>query len=208
MEECCKKQSRFNLIVQKQIFKRSEKNPEFFNIVAKKIISGKTRLFKWENFDEVLDRLSSPELLHWWMPRNIKYGWGGVTNENFLFIKNPQKVFRTKEGECLAQSGFQSYCLKRNGYDTGFLYVDRPMNSPDHHICYWIENENYFYLENAMSSYAGIYGPFQSLREIAKNVYEHLADDGRSVGFTFTQFKTVPFGIDSVRFRKSLGAQP
>lgn len=69
------------------------------------------QLKKWENFDEVVDRLNSPSL-YYLGARIIKI----ETEIHFGPAQTPEKTFRTKLGDCDDRARLVNYCLLKNGY--------------------------------------------------------------------------------------------
>ncbi len=71
----------------------------------------------WNDYDIVLDRLNSPELVHYYVTKLIRYSnfWEipGYTKA----LGQPRYVFNNKAGDCLYTSSFIVEALKKNGYN-------------------------------------------------------------------------------------------
>jgi hypothetical protein len=70
---------------------------------------------RWKDFNTVLDRLNSPELVDYWIWNNIKYKRG--------YVNTPWEVFKKKEGHCISTGYFGNGALKRAGYTTFMRHV-------------------------------------------------------------------------------------
>jgi len=70
----------------------------------------------WKDYDTVMDRLSSPRLVHHYVSRQINYrNWWMVPGYDKDF-GHPRQVFFYKNGDCLYISSFVVEALVRNGY--------------------------------------------------------------------------------------------
>ncbi len=70
----------------------------------------------WKDYDTVMDRLSSPRLVHHYVSRQINYtDWWTVMGYD-KDHGHPRQVFRYKNGDCLYISSFVVEALVRNGY--------------------------------------------------------------------------------------------
>jgi hypothetical protein len=75
---------------------------------------------KWQDFDTVVDRLSSPPLISLYMRNNFNYDIEEA-EEIYLSRSGPavpaEKTFETKIGTCGDMSRFALHCLINNGYE-------------------------------------------------------------------------------------------
>jgi len=73
---------------------------------------------RWQNFDEVVDRLNSPDLLVIYMDNNFSYDW--KKHERWVAGDHswdmPLDTFKNKKSDCGGQAIFALYCLLENGY--------------------------------------------------------------------------------------------
>jgi hypothetical protein len=71
---------------------------------------------KWQDFDEVVDRLNSPRLVSIYMINNIAYDYEEAASVPHRFAP-PRDTFLRRKGICNEQARFALYCLLNNGYD-------------------------------------------------------------------------------------------
>jgi hypothetical protein len=71
---------------------------------------------RWEDFDTVADRVNTPELLHYFITRNITYKKGHNT-------QSATQVFSRGFGDCYDVAFFGKYLLDRAGYTTALRQV-------------------------------------------------------------------------------------
>jgi len=104
----------------------------------------------WKDFNEVIDRLNSPELVSRYMLDNFSFVYhpGGTPY-------SPKYFFKIKHG---------TFCLKRAGYDARYTVVggNRPRN---HLTCVYTENSKFYTMDNGR-----IIGPFKSRRACIKYI--------------------------------------
>lgn len=65
---------------------------------------------RWDEFNEVVDRVNSPELVHYYIMSEFSYG-----SEN---QKSPEIIFHRKSGGSSSMARFGEYLLKKAGYNT------------------------------------------------------------------------------------------
>lgn len=170
--------------------------------------------FRWSTalrlneLDALAISLSSPGRLLSWMNQNISYGWPGWENENGSMQSwkylSPMDVYRLKEGDCTAQSGFEKYILERMGHECSLLWLERAHNS-DHAVCYCPSPKGFYYIEHAFGGYEGFYGPFGSVGEIGASMYQHMVEsDGLSDSYTLYNYDDVPPGVNWQEFHNLL----
>ena len=188
-------------------YNQSVYSEEAIKVIEKDVVKNKQR---WGDLPTVADRLNSPYLLLFWMKKNIKYGWPGRPDMAKWEYLNPQTIFSTGEGECVSQSGFEAVILKRNGYDAHLMFVNRiEISRNDHAICYWKEDNKYYYIESAWVGRRGLYGPFDSKDQIAGQIYSQLEEhDNTGNGYNFVSFDHVPYNSCWEFFSKSLIINP
>lgn len=148
---------------------------------------------KWQNLDEVIDRLSSPSLLAIYMWNTIGYAWAipRVLPEYRGIWQSPQETFNRRLGNCGDQGMFAAYCLSRNGYDAYALSVfwfDKIQSKErEHVVCTYAEKSgSHYFLDNTFtiggerSRYKVIQGPFRTIREMCER-YPVLYSQGEGV---------------------------
>jgi hypothetical protein len=134
---------------------------------------------RWKDFNEVVERLSSPILIAFYMRDNFTYDWDAykkVVAGSGYFVRSPQKIFHDKKGICSEASGFALYCLLNNGYKYDNFDsnkdkaacrldfdIDKQIAPVGHQVC--VVRENYGFLVISFSgttsiSYAGTSSDF------------------------------------------------
>ena len=113
---------------------------------------------KWRDFDTVVGRLNTPELLDYWEQNNLGYE---------LYIgsrKSDRSVFESKSANCKDTSEFTVYCLSKSGYDAGLLWVESRI--PEGHIITIFEDKGkQFIMDNGKPRPKGLIGPIKSFSE-------------------------------------------
>jgi len=115
---------------------------------------------RWKNFDEVVDRLNSPNLVSIFTGYNIRYKSETVNEYVPAWI-----VYERKYDDCDGFATFQAYCLKANGYDAWNIgiAIDTPIG---HNVCGYSDKGNWYVLD-----VSGIKrGPFKSIDNLADEV--------------------------------------
>lgn len=73
---------------------------------------------RWQNFDEVVDRLNSPELAALYINANIRY----IADVGDHW-QSALETFNTKGGDCEDYAALATYCLAKNGYEAYGLSI-------------------------------------------------------------------------------------
>jgi hypothetical protein len=113
---------------------------------------------RWDDFDTVVDRLNSPELIDYYEKRYFKY-------IHYLSGKaSATLIFTTKEGNCDAYSAFTLLCLGKAGYNAWML-------NPPRHWTVVLKNTDgkYYALDNARrvnGKWIGYMGPFDDMKDL------------------------------------------
>lgn len=107
---------------------------------------------EWKNFEDVVDRLNSPELVVLYMRNNfrLRVHWG----EDHW---SPKGLFRVKWGDCEEHAAFSTFCLRRAGYDAKYTEVPACRK---HKVCLYTEDGRFFAIDNQT-----LRGPFNSRAE-------------------------------------------
>jgi len=100
---------------------------------------------RWENFDEVVDRLNSPKLVSLWLGDNTVWSMNDIS-----FTKSAKEFFLSKEGACMRHALFATYCLINWGYDAKGLDVVGYRTFPGtwvtgHTVCFYKNPTDGFY---------------------------------------------------------------
>lgn len=111
---------------------------------------------RWEDFNDVTERLNSPALVDYYEARNFTYKVvRGVD-------KNPYYIFKYKHGDCEFYTSFSIYCLEKGAYRARAITVIHGRSTaPNHVTCEYIDRDGKEYiLDNSLSAYVhktGIY---------------------------------------------------
>jgi hypothetical protein len=144
---------------------------------------------KWKNFDEVVDRLNSPDLVSLLMRSQITYGGTAESATNQYWWKTPEETFKDKHGYCYDQSAFALHCLARNGYSSAkILFVRMGELGGDsgkgHAVCVYEEGGKTYTIDNGR-----IRGPFSAFDEVIMS-----ASSGRKVfAYKFFYYGSIPY---------------
>jgi predicted transglutaminase-like cysteine proteinase len=124
---------------------------------------------RWKNFDEVVDRLNSPDLVSIYMNYNIRY----KTDMELYGMKNywasALETFKNKAGDCEDHALFATYCMVNAGHEayiliSGELRTQRLTQS--HAVGLYKMNNQFWYLDNC-----GVKrGPFITIKDAALNI--------------------------------------
>ena len=71
---------------------------------------------RWDDFVDVVDRINSPELIHYYIMSEYSYG--------FETYRDPELIFQTKSGTPDSIARFGEFLLKKAGYKTFIRRVD------------------------------------------------------------------------------------
>lgn len=102
------------------------------------------------------------------------------------------------------QFGFEAHVLRRAGYRSHLLWLER-IHYSDHAVCYWPESDGFYFMEHAHGGFEGIYGPFDSVQDIGAKIFTHLlAGDGLSDDYILFNMNSVPYRVDWVAFHDAI----
>jgi hypothetical protein len=122
---------------------------------------------RWGNYDTVVERLNSPELLDYYERHVIGYkhrpGYGEGPEE-------ASRVFRNKYGHCAQVTAFTVYILQKAGYEARRYIVANPaLRSPKgnyHRACLFIMKGKKYIMDNGRGTPIGIV-PFEDYGDSA-----------------------------------------
>ncbi|UCE56106.1 MAG: hypothetical protein JSV31_11875 [Desulfobacterales bacterium] len=146
-----------NNTINEVILIRFKENLSPFSKKAKKTIKNSlvdiedqySTYFRWKDFDTVIERLNSPELINYYERKRLRYAeWRTIPNYRYNkrdIYACARYVFNKNRGDCSYTTGFTIYCLRKAGYKAFEIRV-RP-SSPryqSHAVCvfYW-DGEKY-----------------------------------------------------------------
>jgi hypothetical protein len=114
---------------------------------------------RWGDFDVVIDRLNSPELVDFYEKRYFKYGFNRSRDTSDSY-----SIFIRKEGNCVDYANFTYRCLSWAGYHSWKEQV------PGHEtVIIKGSNGKYYALDNARrlnKKPIGLAGPFDEVQEL------------------------------------------
>lgn len=149
-------------------------------------ISRKYTSARWKNFNEVVDRLNSPQLVAKYCLDNISYdamaitlGMAGVGSKFF----SPEETFARKRGCCTDQARFVMYCLEYGGYSDDEFSINKEngiclMHAGPrgtrlwHDACIYTQDGNLYVIDVGTNfTERGIKGPFKTEEQAADAMY-------------------------------------
>jgi hypothetical protein len=112
---------------------------------------------RWGNFNTVVERLNSPELIDFYEKKFFKYA--------FYYSKTatPDLIFIKREGNCDAYAAFTLLCLDKAGYKAWKL------NPPHHWTVAYQLGDKFYALDNARRvnrKKIGLAGPYDSMSDL------------------------------------------
>ena len=149
---------------------------------------------KWRDFDKVVDRLNSPNMVSVYIIDCIPYSMERhdffvkyARSLNWLSLTmTPKEVFEKKIAVCQDHSRFALYCLIGNGYTYNNFdkYPDKaacileasneqakplPSGSHRHFVCMYVENGNFYMIDDRLIRRQSLVrGPFKTIEEAAE----------------------------------------
>ena len=138
------------------------------NIFREKAIPNALKSDGWKDFNIVIDRLNSPQLVFSYQKYTFSYEFIG----KWMRDNTPAKdFFPLRRGACMDYAAFVAYCLETNGYPyvRGMeLHFDRfAMGCFGHIVCIYKNpgEDAYYIIDNAGPSHSG---PYKSEKEAAE----------------------------------------
>ena len=134
----------------------------------------------------------TPLELYNWMHKNLKYKHTG----KFLSVK---EVYNNRYGDCHDQANFEIYFLKKMNLKCGRIFMieystwDSP-GGATHTLAYYIQNNKYYWIENAWEAQAGIHGPYKSINELKDLIASKWQYSGKNDKLYMGEYKSVKFG--------------
>lgn len=135
--------------------------PYKFSSSAKQIVNSK----RWDSFESVVDRISSPFLLHYYI-NNMGFQY----REKVGPVRSPKEVFLSKRADAADMANFGHYVLSRAGYETFGRRVYHPFS--DGHVGLGMETEEGGYMlvvdfrRNSKNINWGVFKSIEKLEEI------------------------------------------
>jgi hypothetical protein len=103
---------------------------------------------RWENFNDVTERLNSPILLDYYERRDFSYVSFEETGYKLESGGPPASIiFEKKKGSCSYFTSFSVYCLNRAGYQAKAITVKYIDGHGDlHRVCEFIDRDGKYYI--------------------------------------------------------------
>ncbi|MBM3173990.1 MAG: transglutaminase domain-containing protein [Chloroflexi bacterium] len=117
---------------------------------------------KWENFDQVVDRLNSPLLVSLYMRDNITH-----SGEFRGHSQTPLGTFNRKKGQCSDMAVFAAYILNKAGYDCKMLIAGEFSTrlTKTHAVCLYNSDNEFYTIDNGIRR-----GPFPTIKDVALDI--------------------------------------
>ena len=115
----------------------------------------------WEDFDTVVDRLNTPELVDYYEKKNFTYKYY-ISGTNQEPGSHARMIFKDKNGNCDKYTTFTVKCLKNAGYKAWSEFVITKRGQP-HFTTLFINNNMIYILDGAFFNNdpnSSIRGPF------------------------------------------------
>lgn len=134
----------------------------------------------------------TPLELYNWMHKNLKYKYTG----KFLSV---DEVYNNQYGDCHDQANFEIHFLKKMNFKCGriFMVEYSSWNSPGgatHTIAYYIQNNKYYWIENAWEAQSGIHGPYKTINELKNIIASKWQYSGKNDKLYMSEYKSVKYG--------------
>ncbi|MBU1583570.1 MAG: transglutaminase-like domain-containing protein [Proteobacteria bacterium] len=123
-EQYKEKLAKKNRYILYSLTRLSEQSPEVLAPWVPAMLRNSRRDHLWNNYDLVIDRLNSPEIVDYYVQKHITYSnYWEIPGYNYR-TPSAQYVFKNKTGDCLYTSHFIVTALARSGYSA--MIVKKP----------------------------------------------------------------------------------
>jgi hypothetical protein len=118
---------------------------------------------RWSNFNDVIDRLNSPELLDYYIYKNMLYIY------DHQICQTPLQTFRRGKGCCVCIAKFGKRALEKAGYNTRIRHI---VGNQDQHGVLVVKQEKIYYIvvDFIAGSINTVSGPFRRMSEVDKQI--------------------------------------
>jgi hypothetical protein len=109
----------------------------------------------WSDFEIVIERLNSPELVNYYEQNQIQWvDWRTLPT----WPVSPNYLFKYGKGDCTAIANFTVLCLKKAGYKAYEYKVAARRSVDTHHsICIFFDKGVKYAMDNGTTLKVGIY---------------------------------------------------
>jgi hypothetical protein len=116
---------------------------------------------RWSDFNTVVDRLNAPELLHYYINRNMYY------KKNRTNSHTPKHTFLHGWGDCDDLAVFGKYILNRGGYKSKIRYVHWTFDNRGHvGVVIKLEDGRYFLPVDFDQNQNRMSGPYENISQV------------------------------------------
>lgn len=147
-----------------------KRNQDWFGATAQNLLAralGSKRAPEWRDFDQVMDRLNSPELIDYYERRRISYDYVGGHGDGF---EEAKYVFANNKGHCAQITAFTLYALLRSGYKAERIIDHNPaltsIKGNPHRAVYFEADGRKYVMDNGRDQPRGIL-PYQEWKSTA-----------------------------------------
>ena len=127
-------------------------------------------ILRWEDFNIVVDRLNTPDLLHYYINKHITY------KKNFAESHTPKHTFSHNWGDCDDLAVFGNYILRKGGYKSYMRYVHWTDDNRGHvGVVIKLEDGRYFLAIDFDNYQNKMTGPYTNISEVDREL-----SDGRN----------------------------
>ena len=133
---------------------------------------------RWGNFEEVVERLNSPELIDHYERTNFIYeynrGSPGMVRQ----------IFRTKRGDCRDFTAFSAHCLAKAGYKAcAIKVVSLHPSTPYHVVCEFEDNGKLYIMDNSCRPCIPLADPYRG--RVGIEMKETYVKRYRQIGYGY-----------------------
>ena len=115
---------------------------------------------RWQSFNEVVDRLNSPDLVCKYIEEQFKFD-----NTIGIYHQNASDIFNRKKGYCEGHGMFAAYCLGKSGFES---YITTVRDGVEYHAgCLYKEGNKFYIIDSIPNDIARKVGPFATIKEAA-----------------------------------------
>ena len=138
---------------------------------------------RWDDFNTVVERLNSPELIDYYERRRFKYHYARGYGEDYSDVVY---VFKYNKGHCAQITAFTKYVLQKAGYKAYKLIIYHPAYASPrgnhHRVCLFKVNGRKYIMDNGRTRQFGII-PYDEY-DIEHNpfLYEAIWDELKESG--------------------------
>lgn len=162
---------------------------------------------RWRNFDDVIDRLSSPHLVNSYIEDNFSYDYEGYKtfkSTGRRVTQTPQQTFSRKMGQSFDWAGFALYCLLQNGYKYDDFEVHRDGSAcllqvrardyipgRENWVCLYADKGKFYTIDYGQNqNQRGINGPFSTVAAASAATYPHGLGEYALLNLSYTVTKS------------------